>query len=407
MRAPPLLLLLAASCSAPPYDFGDGPPCPSLGAACAASPGAVPAITDPVIVAPSAALPREVESQLAHNNLDIAWHRGRLFFAFRTAPYHFASRDTRLYVVSTADHEHWTFETSFAMGTDLREPRFLAIGDRLYLYFAVLGDYLAEFEPQYTMVSEQLGPAEWGAPDRVLEDGFIPWRTKSISGVPSLIGYTGGENIYAPDGESVRVSWLTTANARDFAPAMAGRAVVLEGGASETDLVRLDDGSVIAVSRNELGDELGWGSKICRADAATPGDWTCAGDPKKYDSPLVFRHGDDVYLIGRRNVTETGNYDLMRRELPREDQASVYELEYWMTPKRCALWRVEPTTLAVSHVLDFPSSGDTCFAGLVALGDGRYLVYDYSSPLDDDVDRSWMAGQFGPTSIHWFTLTLP
>ena len=164
---------------------------------------------------------------------------------------------------------------------------------------------------------------------------------------------------------------------------------------------------MIAVSRNELGDELGWGSKICRADAATPGDWTCAGDPKKYDSPLVFRHGDDVYLIGRRNVTETGNYDLMRRDLPRQDQASVYELEYWMTPKRCALWRVEPTTLAVSHVLDFPSSGDTCFAGLVELGDGRYLVYDYSSPLDDDLDRSWMAGQFGPTSIHWFTLTLP
>ena len=27
--------------------------------------------------------------------------------------------------------------------------------------------------------------------------------------------------------------------------------------------------------------------------------------------------------------------------------------------------------------------------------------------LDADLDRSWMAGQFGPTSIHWLTLTLP
>jgi len=396
-----------AGCAAPAYEFGDAPPCPSLGAACTPVPGDTPAITAPVVVAPSAALPPEVVSQVAHNNLDIAWHRGRLYFAFRTAPYHFASAQTMLYVVSTDDHEHWVHEASFAMGTDLREPRFLPIGDRLFLYFAVLGDYLATFEPKGTMVSELVGPAAWSTPVRILDDGFIAWRTRSSDGVPSLLGYTGGESIYQPDGEPVRVSWLTTTNARDFTPAAPEGPVVLEGGSSETDLARLDDGTIVAVSRNELGDELGWGSKICRADGSTPGTWTCVGDPKKYDSPLVFRHGDEVYLIGRRNVTETGNYDLMDRDQPRADQTSAYELAYWLAPKRCALWRVDPQALAVTHVLDLPSSGDTCFAGLVELGGGRYLIYDYSSPIDADVDRSWMSGQFGPTSIHWLTLTLP
>ena len=121
----------------------------------------------------------------------------------------------------------------------------------------------------------------------------------------------------------------------------------------------------------------------------------------------MFRHRGDVYLIARRQVTETGHYDLEERDLSPADQTSDYEFEYWITPKRCALWKVDPDALAVDWVLDLPSAGDTCFPGLVDLGDGRYLVYDYTSPLDGDLDISWMEAQFGPTEIHWLTLTLP
>ena len=42
-----------------------------------------------------------------------------------------------------------------------------------------------------------------------------------------------------------------------------------------------------------------------RAKKGELGTWTCAHDPKKYDSPLVFVQDDTVYLIGRRNLTET------------------------------------------------------------------------------------------------------
>ena len=400
---------VAAGCGSetPLYEQSDEPPCPALGAACDAAAGDEAAFTAPVTVAPGDALPPEVVSQVANNNLDIAWHRGRLFFAFRTAPYHFASPDTAIYVVSTADQEEWTFEATLALGTDLREPRFLAIGDRLFLYVAVLGRHLGFFEPHYALVTEQLGPARWSEPEQVLEDGFIAWRTRTLGGVPTLFGYAGGENIYQTDGEPVRVSWLTTGDGRSFAPAVPDQPVVLEGGASETDAARLDGGDLVAVSRNELGDELGWGSKICRAAAGAPGDWRCAADPKKYDSPLVFRHGADVYLIARRQLTEDGHYDLGRRDLSPEDQTSAYETRYWVTPKRCALWKVDPDQLSVAWVLDLPSAGDTCFPGLVELGEGRYLVYNYTSPLDGDLDVSWMDAQFGPTEIHWLTLTLP
>lgn len=406
MRACGVLFVLAA-CAGAPYDLDDErAPCPALGSACEVAVGGAPAVSPPTIVAPSDTLPARVVSQQAHNNLDVVWFRGRLFFAFRTAPYHFASEQTVLYVVSTEDHEHWYFEAELAMGTDLREPRFQVIGDRLLLYFAVLGDNLGSFDPREARVIEYRGPGDWTPSEPILEPGAIPWRAKPIDGVPSLISYIGGENIYQPDGEPVRVSWWTTADGRTFAPA-TDRAVVLEGGSSETDLVRLDDGTIIAVSRNELGDELGWGSKICRAEASAPGTWRCVADRKKYDSPLMFRHGNVPYLIARRQLTDTGDYDLGLRDLPPEEQTREYEVQYWLTPKRCALWRIDPDTLAVAHVLDLPSDGDTCFPGLVELGGGRYLVYDYTSPLDGNEGRRWMDAQFGPTEIHHVTITLP
>ena len=62
----------------------------------------------------------------ANNNLDVTQHEGRYYLAFRTAPTHFASRDARLYVVSSTDERHWRFETEVELGRDLREPRLLS-----------------------------------------------------------------------------------------------------------------------------------------------------------------------------------------------------------------------------------------------------------------------------------------
>ncbi|MFN0251489.1 MAG: hypothetical protein ACKV2T_31730 [Kofleriaceae bacterium] len=407
MRALATWFVVMGCSTSPPYNFDDDrTPCPALGAICDTPVGAAPAITEPVIVAPSSAMPDGVISQVSHNNLDIVWFRGRLFFAFRTAPTHFASREVVMYIVSTVDQREWQLEATIEMQTDVREPRFLILDDRLFFYFAVLGDYLAEFTPREARVMELLAPGEWSDSEVIFEPGFIPWRTKSIDGRPSLIGYVGGEQIYQPEGRPIEVSWLTTTDGHTFEPA-TDRAVVLVGGSSETDLVSLDDGSIVAVSRNELGDDSGWGTKVCTAQSSARGEWSCAIDPRKLDSPLMFRHRDEVYVIARRQVAHDGNYDLFLRHLTPAEQAQSYNVEYWVTPKRCALWRVDPTTRSFAHVLDLPSSGDTCFPGLVELGGGRYLVYNYTSPLEGDLDRSWMSAQFGPTQIHQLVLTLP
>src|SRR5690606_29705607 len=115
-----------------------------------------------------------------------------------------------------------------------------------------------------------------------------------------------GENVVDVTASTIEVSFLKTVDGTSFAP-VAGDGVVLSKGASETDWAFLSDGGLVAVARNESGDGGDFGSKICRAEAGALDAWTCAHDPKKYDSPLVFRHGDTVYLIARRQVANDGN----------------------------------------------------------------------------------------------------
>ncbi|WP_437821443.1 hypothetical protein [Sorangium sp. So ce1078] len=48
----------------------------------------------------------------------------------------------------------------------------------------------------------------------------------------------------------------------------------------------------------------------------------------------ILRRGEEIYLIGRRNLNETGNYDLDMDELPPAQQAQKYLVEYPFEPKR-------------------------------------------------------------------------
>jgi len=355
------------------------------------------------MVVPSAGIDPAVELQDAANNLDVVLHEGSVFLAFRTAPNHFASPMARIWVVRSDDGgATWAREAEFSMDTDLREPRLLSWDGRLFLYFAVLGKDVFDFEPQGMRMSERTGPGAWTPDDWAYLEGFIPWRTRTVDGVPFMIGYVGGAAIYDGEGEgaaAMEVHWLTTADGVHWTPVIPGQPAVLEGGGSETDFAFLDDGTLVAVVRNEEGDAGGFGSKICRAEADALGDWTCAADPRKYDSPLVFAHGGAIWLIGRRNVTDTGWFDLGVEGLSNDDAFLQYSLDYWERPKRCALWRVDPDALTVDFVLDLPSRGDTCFPSAIPTGEDSYHVYNYSSPLDGP-DLGWLLGQGGVTNIY-------
>ena len=160
-----------------------------------------------------------------------------------------------------------------------------------------------------------------------------------------------------------------------------------------------DDGTLYGVIRNEAGDSTGWGSKVCRASAGNPARWECRSDRRKYDSPYMFWHDGEAYLVARRNLNGTGEYDLGRG--PSWLLRTLWnQVNYSLTPKRTALWRYVQGKDRFAYVMDLPSRGDCCFPAVLG-GDTSEtrVVYDYSCALDGP-DLPWLQGQRGETFIY-------
>lgn len=350
-------------------------------------------------IVPGEGLPPEAEVYTANNNLDVVRHTdGRVYLAWRTAPSHFAGSQTVINVVSSADEVSWRFESRFALGTDLREPRFLPMGDRLLLYVSRLGSNPFDFEPAGMSVSERDAGGRWGALQATGPAGFIGWRARWVAGQAFMIGYVGGGSIYSLTREPLSVRLLTTRDGLTWQPAFGTQAELLRGGGSEADFHIDTDGRLTALVRNEAGDEGGFGSKLCAAEPDAPARWRCRDDPRKFDSPLLFSHDGQVYAVARRNRTLDGLYDVAHG--PWWWRLARNQLAYITAAKRCALWRLDPAHQTIDFVLDLPSRGDTCFASVLPGSvPNEVVLYDYSSPLDGP-DLPWAAGQRRPTYIY-------
>lgn len=356
------------------------------------------------MVVPSSGLPSAyfAEEGISNNNLDVVRHDGRVFLAVRNGKYHYASPDTRIWVFSSTDEITWQLETKISLGHDVREPRFLSFNGRLFLYFANLGVDRFDFEPHGMSMTEHLGPGSWTDPAPFYKPGepYIAWRVRVLNGRPYMLAYAHGEHEYDFSGEPITIELLTSDDGVAWSPVDPAHPIVSSGGGSETDIAFDDRGDLYAVIRNEAGDDTGWGAKICYAPHDQLGVWTCNHDSRKYDSPYLFAYGGEIFLYGRKNVTDDGNFEL-DPGTPWSPAEAVKNLAiYSSKPKRCALWQLDRATLTMRFVDDLPSRGDTCFVGMLPTTDPRtFAVYDYSSPLDGP-DPSWNMGQLGQTNIY-------
>ncbi|HOZ45394.1 MAG TPA: hypothetical protein PLO37_03135 [Candidatus Hydrogenedentes bacterium] len=346
-------------------------------------------------IVPGPGLPSGLEILPANNNLDITRFDEDYFLAFRTAPTHFASSRARLIVVRSKDREVWTEEAQFQLEeSDLREPRFLVFQGKLFLYFFRAGNNPFDFEPQGIHVTERIGPGDWTEPKPIFRPGFVNWRVKARNGLAYMSTYYGA-GIYTTADRTGEVRLLTSTDGYEWTP-IAQRAQETGAGAEETAFEFDEAGNLAAVIRLEVQ-----GAKVCTACAGALADWQCEYTPMKYDSPLMFRHGSDFYVIARRNVAGPFYRGLTR--LPERWQRAWYLARYSLTRKRTALYKVDLEHRRLVPLLDLPSKGDTAFAGIVKLDDRSYYVANYSSALDGP-DWPWIVGQLRPTIIYGMIL---
>lgn len=349
---------------------------------------------------PGGGLPERVEVQNANNNLDVTFHGGRYFVAFRTAPSHFASREVRIYVLSSADRVSWDYETEFHLGSDPREPRFLVHENRLLLYFLQNGEAMLKFEPRQSYACEYAGRGRWTFPRPVYKPGYVMWRFRSRGGI-AYAGVYNGRRLYDAGRQPGEVRLLTSRDGYAWSP-VSQEPQVTQAGAIEPEFEFDEEGNLVAVVRLELTG----GSLFCTASKEDLSRWQAAYSPHKYDSSMMFRRGSEFFVIARRNVA--GVYDHAPSWLPEKARTAVNAVFYSLTRKRTCLYRADLEHTCLVPLFDFPSRGDTAFAGIAPVVEDQnaYWVLNYSSPING-VDLPWLAGQLLPTCLYDTLLKFP
>jgi hypothetical protein len=304
-------------------------------------------------------------------------------------------------VLSSADREHWVHETTFDLDRrDLREPRFLVLGDRLFFYFFEAEDRSTGFAPLSIRAAVRAPDGTWSGSRPIFEPGHVVWRTKVRGGRAYMCGYL-GRALYEEPGTARRTRLLTSEDGFHWTSVSGAESPVALGGTSECAFEMDDAGNLVALVRIEAR-----GSAVCTAPAGRLERWDCSESPYRHDSPILFAWQGRTFALARRSLG--GPMERGPEWWPPQVRFLWAQLRYWWTRKRTTLYEVLPGERRLVPLLDLPSRGDTAFAGVVPLADGGgdddgFWVANYTSPLQG-IDPPWMLGQMRDTHIVSFTL---
>ena len=196
----------------------------------------------------------------------------------------------------------------------------------------------------------------------------------------------------------------------NWTPVDSENPVSYVGGGSELGWSFDLQGHFWGVIRNEDGDESGWGSRVAHGFPEKPSKWHFSSeksDPSIIESPRMFRHGNDLYLIGRTDPTgHFMNKNLFLEVLPSWLHHLHDLAAYSLRNHGNAIWKVNKDKGSLERVLDIPGCGDTSFASIIRLAKNKYLIANYSSPRDQCQDWWWIHGQISSegTAVYFMTI---
>ena len=353
-----------------------------------------PVISEPEILIPSPYLPDNITCNTSNNNVDIVKFKDRYYVAWRSARFHFPDKKSVMYMISSEDFIHWKFEHSFKTGADLREPRFMVFNDQLFFYCFEGAKTMYSFNPQHVWISTEKN-GKWE--DKIAPglDGFVPWRFKLHNGQPLLSAYW-GKNLYGAHQAQLR--FFTSTDGINWKPISEKPQISITG--SEEGEFEFDkNGNMWCIVRLE-----GEGAMLCYADKDSLDTWHMYHTRKKYDSSCMFRNGDDIYLVARRN--RGGNADKTPHWFPEGIKRTVNLTSYSFTPKTTALYKLNAEAKDFDWMMDLPGCGDNAFPAIVPINENSYYLLNYTNDLSNP-DITWFSGQFQHTFIYYLTITFP
>ncbi len=336
--------------------------------------------------APSAKLPSNVHTRNSNNNVDLVRYKDKFYVAFRTAPTHFASKKTKIYIISSTDFQNWKYEADFFVGADMREPRFAIFHEQLHLYFFEGGKKMFRFEPKYIWATT-LRDTGWSDKMKTNLDGFVDWRFRTQNDKLYLSAYY-GFNLYN-SGHHANLRLFTSEDGLNFMP-LSEQPQVTTLGAEEGEFIFDKEGNIWSTVRLE-----GSGSYLCFASKDSLGKWTKKFSKLKYDSALLLDQDDDIFLISRRHLKG----DATQVEIPNKKERRKNLIRYSFSKKVTALFKINKEKMEIDHVMDFPSTGDTAYPAVARADDGSYYVLNYSSNINKR-KKIWIGGQLGKTYLY-------
>jgi hypothetical protein len=347
-------------------------------------------------------LPSTIKPNKSNNCVGITEYKGRFYVGWRSAPSHFASSTTKIYIMSSDNmgEKNWVHEHTIELGIDIREPFFVPLGDRLMFSFFSAGTNPIAFQPKALLrIFRDDTTGKWSEQEEWGHEGEIAWQYLGVSTSNDVTNwyvssYSG--NHYDPGDSKIQVFMnVSSDNGKTWTNVNKKPTFQYTGGVSEIGMaVSPLDGNMYIVMRNEDGDESGFGSRVARATLKSGyADWefsSSKSNPAIFESPRMFTYGGEVYLVGRRSLHSV--YDQAWHWLPFTVRKYYNLAKYSLEAHTTALYRVNRETLELEYLLDLPGCGDTAFPSIVRVGKKKFIIANYSSPFKHK-EWSWIHGQ--------------
>jgi len=355
-----------------------------------------------LLISKNMSLVEEVVNMESNNNVASIMFQGRLFIAWRTAPVHFASADTRLHLASSEDLVDWTWEQTYFLGSDLREPLFVEAEGNLFFYFFQGGTNPTDFEPLGLFSSQRSEIGVWTEPQLFGHEGEVIWEIVKENGTLYSQSYSGD---YSTPGDAqdlgkLQLFFNRSENGVDWSPVETDS--VYTGGLTEVGFAFDLAGNLWGVGRNEDGDESGWGSRSFFAPHTNLSDWrffSNESDQIIYESPKMFRHGSEFYLVARTDPDGPfwSKDNPVLNILPAWEHHLYDLVSFSLRQHGTGIWKLDQETGELNQVLDLVGCGDTAFPSIIRWSKNMYMILNYSSTIDDNCPPNWIMGQVSPS----------